>query len=396
MAIRKRGEYQYQVEIRRTGYPRQTRTFETLADAKAWEREQLAKMDQGTFRDARALKGTTLHKALDRYMQEVVPSKAKGGQRNERNRIRLIQKHPIAQRLMTSLCAADFSAYKAQRLAQVGSANTVRLELALLSHLYTWAIKEWSWPLVHVMKDVSRPTPPDSRERRLDNDETVRLLMGARDKTVKHPIWLRVCIRLALETGMRAGEILSVTWGQVDLTVGTIQLLKTKNGSKRTVGLTHAAVRLLTVVQRVHQRHKDQGTAYRTARLIPGYFETGKLDRDFKAACVAAGIENLHFHDLRHEAASRLAPHMQPLDLAKIMGWKTLQMAMRYYNPTDREIVAKRREVEARRLGGSLPPAPPAPPTNPELAAPASAVKPPVLEVSHEGNIITVNFQRVA
>ncbi|MCC3263020.1 tyrosine-type recombinase/integrase, partial [Paenibacillus polymyxa] len=73
------------------------------------------------------------------------------------------------------------------------------------------------------------------------------------------------------------------------------------------------------------------------------------MDCDFKAACIAAGLVDLHFHDLRHEAATRLAPHMMPQELAKIMGWKTLQMAMRYYNPTAQELATRMRAVEAAR-----------------------------------------------
>ncbi|WP_050447549.1 tyrosine-type recombinase/integrase [Achromobacter spanius] len=346
--IQKRGEYQYQVEIRRKGYPRQTRTFESKAQAEAWAREQEHKMDMGQFRDLRPMAQVTLDDALGRYMEQVVPTKAPGGQRNERNRIRLLKKHPLAQRLMTSLLAADFVAYRDERLREVDSPNTVRLELALLSHLYTTAIKEWSWPLVHVMKDVKRPSPREGRERRLVADEELRLLEAARHESVRKPLWLEACIRIALETGLRACELLTLRWSQVDLSNGVVSLTKAINGSKRSVGLSYEATGLMNQLARDGER------------VVRGYFETGKLDCDFKAACVAAGIADLHFHDLRHEAASRFAPHMMPQELAKIMGWKTLQMAMRYYNPSAQEIAQRVRQVEASRAG-SMPKPPMAP-----------------------------------
>ena len=101
----------------------------------------------------------------------------------------------------------------------------------------------------------------------------------------------------------------------------------TKNGSKRTVPLSVEAVRVLDALP------------HRGVEVIGTFYDTSGLDRALKRACTAAGITNLKFHDLRHEAASRLAPHMRVQDLAKVMGWKTLQMAMRYYNPSDEELV---------------------------------------------------------
>jgi len=384
--IQKRGESQYQADIRRKGYPRQIETFETKGDAEKWVRDQESKMDKGVFRDLRVVADTTLGDALDRYMDEVVPTKAPGGQRNERNRIRLLKKHPLASRLLTTLHASDFAKYRNERMGQVGSANTVRLELALLSHLYTIGKKEWGWPLDHALKDVKRPSPPEGRERRLVGDEEARLLESAVSaKDVQEPIWLLASIRLALATGMRACELLSVAWDQVDLMNGVVKLTKARNGSKRAVGLNLEAVRVL------------RGLPSKGDRVIPGYYETGKLDADFKAARKSAGIVDLVFHDLRHEAASRFAPYMMPQELAKIMGWKTLQMAMRYYNPSAQELASKMRQVEAARSG--LP--------APTLLAASNAAEPRQPEVTSElhgayfrladslpDNVIHVEFSR--
>ncbi|SAK41022.1 phage integrase family site specific recombinase [Caballeronia fortuita] len=127
---------------------------------------------------------------------------------------------------------------------------------------------------------------------------------------------------------MRAGELLSLTWDQVDFDQCCARLEQTKNGSRRTVGLSHKAISVLQNLPRTGDR------------VIANFYDTSGLDRAFASACKAAGIEGLRFHDLRHEAASRFAPTMQVQDLAKLMGWKTLQMAMRYYNPTDSEILA--------------------------------------------------------
>ncbi|MEO7031142.1 MAG: site-specific integrase [Burkholderiaceae bacterium] len=212
----------------------------------------------------------------------------------------------------------------------------MRLELAIFSHLYATAIKEWSWPLSHELRNVSKPKAEEGRERRLEDDEEQRLLMAVHRPGARSAIWLDACIHLALETGMRAGEILSLTWDQIDLGQGCLRLDKTKNGSRRTVGLTHIAMD-------VFSRLPCTGSV-----VISNFYDTSGLDRAFASACKAAHVKNLHFHDLRHEAASRFAPTMQVQDLAKVMGWKTIQMAMRYYNPKDAEIVALVRRAAAQ------------------------------------------------
>lgn len=324
-SITKRGDYQFQTIIRRKGFPTQTKTFETRADAERWTREIEAKMDTSYFRDRREVERTTLSQALQKYLESVTPTKR--GHVAERNRIRKLQQHPLALRALANLRTKHFVEYRDERLEQV-AANTVRLELALLSHLYTIAIKEWSMPLMHELKNVRKPQPGPGRERRLEGDEEMRLRAALHQPEVRSGIWMEGCLNLALETGMRAGEILSLEWRQVKLDAGVIRLEKTKNGSSRTVPLT------LQAVEAIKQLPRDIG-----GKVIPNFYDTSGLDRVFKRVCQTAGIAGLRFHDLRHEAASRFASQMPVQTLAKIMGWKTIQMAMRYYNPTESELV---------------------------------------------------------
>ncbi len=316
--ITARGDYQFQAIIRRKGFPSQTKTFETRSEAERWAREVESKMDTGYFSDRREAEKTTLAQALQKYLDQVTCTKK--GATAERNRIKQLQRHPIALRSLASLRAKDFTQYRDERLEEV-SANTVRLELALLSHLYTIAIKEWSMPLVHELRNVRKPQAGPARERRLESGEETRLRTALRRPEDRGAgVWVEACIDLAIETGMRAGEILTLDWKQVNIEVGTLRLTKTKNGCGRTVPLTDKAVAVLKKLPR------DIG-----GQVIPNFYDTSGLDRAFKRVCHAAGIEDLRFHDLRHEAASRFAPHMTAPILAKIMGWKTIQMAMRYY-----------------------------------------------------------------
>jgi len=342
-SIIKRGPRQYQSTVRRRGHPTQSRTFEHKAAAEAWARDIEATMARGRFLDPRGVKGITLAHALAQYEQKV--SVNKRGHAQERYRIQVICKHPMAQWQLVDMRSCDFADYRDERLKSVG-ANTVRLELALLSHLYTIAIKEWSWPLEHALRNVRKPKAPPGRERRLEGDEEQRLL-AAIDQPHRHRcrVWLKACLRLAIETGMRAGEILSLEWSQVHLSRCVVRLDTTKNGDRRTVPLSSAAV---TLLQGLLGQDGASGTVPTTGstRVIQGFHDTSGLDWAFGLACRDARIEGLRFHDLRHEAATRMAPHMKPQELAKVLGWKTLQMAMRYYNPSDEDLVNIVRRLE--------------------------------------------------
>ena len=324
-SISRRGDYQFQVIVRRKGYPSQTKTLESHAEAQEWARDVESQMDKAQFKSRRALKQMTLHDILERYLTTVSPKKR--GYTTEANRIKQLQRHPIAQRSLDTLNSSDFADYRDARLKKV-SPTTTRLELALLSNLYSIAINEWSLPLTHELKKVKKPTPNKGRTRRLIGDEKQRLLIAChRPQQRGSAIWLEVCVKLALETGMRAGEILSLEWHQIHLEEGYLSLQETKNGSERDVGLTREAIAVFAALP----RNASQ-------LVITNFYDTSGLDRAFKRACKAAGIQGLRFHDLRHDTATRLAPHLQVQDLAKVMGWETLQMAMRYYNPSGSEM----------------------------------------------------------
>ncbi len=324
-SMTRRDPYPFQAIIRRKGYPSQTRTFETRADAEAWGRLVESKMDLGQFRDLRPLDQLTLGDLLQRYGEEVTLNKR--GAVAESNRIKQLRRHPLALRPMSTLRACDFATYRNERLERVGP-NSVRLELALLSHLYTTAIREWSLPLEHELMKINRPKAAPGRERRLQQGELQRLFAAIEAQSGRAAPWLKGCIALALETGMRAGELLSLEWRQVDLTSAVIRLEVTKNGTSRLVPLSEYAESVLSALPCTG------------VRVIPNFYDTSGLDRAFKRACQLAGIDGLRFHDLRHEAASLRAPHVTPQTLAKLFGWKNLQMSMRYYNPQIAELHA--------------------------------------------------------
>ena len=166
--ISKRGEYQFQAQVRTKGFPSQTKTFETRKEAKAWVAVIESEQARGVFHDRRLIEKTSLSDALERYLQEVTPRKR--GKVAETGLIKRWQCHPLALRSLASLQGVDFSNYRDQRLQTVG-ANTVRVELALISHLFTVAAQDWSMPLNNPIKGISKPKLPPPRDRRLEGDD---------------------------------------------------------------------------------------------------------------------------------------------------------------------------------------------------------------------------------
>jgi len=328
-SIVKRGDYQYQVTVRRKGYPKQCKTFESEREAKAWASVIESEMVRGVFTDRSELDGTTLGELLSRYEEEVTHCKI--GARQELSRIKCWKAHPLALRPLAALRAVDFSQYRDVRLKQVGP-NTVRLELALISAIFNHARKDWSMAVENPIKGIRAPKIPGGRERRLVGDEEDRLLTTASEARA-NPKQLKAAIQLAIETGLREGRLAALRWEQIDLREGVVWVMTKDEEHKQRlvpVPLTEKAVDVLRELPRDISGFVF-GRAFRTEQALGSAFRRAR-DR--------AGLSNLRFHDLRHEAASRMAPLMPMATLAKVMTWKTLQMAMRYYNPTPSELVA--------------------------------------------------------
>lgn len=323
-SIRKRGPYQYQVEIRRNGYPRQCRTFDSLREAKEWAAVIESEMARGVFVDRSEAEQTTLFDALERYLREVTPSKRSS--RNEALLIRRLQALPLAKRTLATIRGSDMAAYRDMRLKAV-KPNTVRIELALFSHLFTVARQEWGLAVDNPVGVIRKPRLPEGRDRRLTGDEEARLLESCR--AYKSGRDLPAAVLLAIETGMRAGNIANLMWRQIDLARRCIFLQTTKNGRSLQVPLSRKAAEVLQQLPRNIN-----------GRVFMDFNNSNQLSQAFRAACKRAGIKDLRFHDLRHEAASRLAPHVTAQTLAKLMGWRTIQMSMRYYNPSHTELLA--------------------------------------------------------
>lgn len=324
--IVKRGPYQYQAKIRRKGYPIQIKTFDTRRDAEAWARSIESEIDTGRFISSKEADQTTLYDALSRYAEEVTAFKR--SEKSEMRRIVAWKKHPLAMRSLSQIKGSDIADFIRERKKNVSS-GTIRLDIAVISHLFTIAQQDWGFEsLQNPVSKIKKPSPAKSRDRRLEHGEEERLLAAC--NTSRSSPWLGAAVGLAIETGMRAGEILSIRWPQVKLGERAIKLDKTKNGDSRIVPLSRQAVKILENLPRSLD-----------GRVIAAFYDSNGMGNAFATARKRAGIADLRFHDLRHEAASRLAKIFTAHELARVMGWRTMQMALRYYHPRLEDLLEK-------------------------------------------------------
>ncbi len=278
-------------------------------------------------------------KALERYLAEVSASKRPSTAYGESRKAKALKTKfdPYSLAAITPDLVAE---YRDERLAAGKSADTVRLELALLSHLFTIAIKEWRLGLIYnPVSNIRKPAPGKGRDRRLDADEEKALLRACDRHSNPMLGWI---VRVALYTGMRAGEIKSLTRRQVNLDNRTVHLTETKNGSARTVPLTREAVAVLRLALNNPVRPID------TDLIFFGEPGRDKVRRpyEFRPAwhrtLKQAGIKGLRFHDLRHEAVSRLVEAgLGDQEVATISGHKSMQMLRRYTHLRAEDLVSR-------------------------------------------------------
>lgn len=325
-SIVQRGPAQWQVTIRRKGYDKQVKTFETKRDASDWAAVAESEMARGVFINRAQLERLTMADLLARYSEEVVASHL--GARQEQARVKRWLSHPLAKRVLAALQPLDFVDYRNERRAEGASIDSVRLELALITALFSHARSEWGLPVENVASGVKLPASP-GRDRRPVGDELDRILAAC--STADRPQELRAAIELAVETGIRRDRLARLRWEQVDFRESVVWIFtkaRADEQKRMPVPLSEKALQILRDLPR-----SLSGQVFQ-------YDDGNKLGQAFRRVCDKAGVKGLRFHDLRHEAASRLAPHMPAATLCKIMGWKTMQMSLRYYNPSASELVA--------------------------------------------------------
>lgn len=316
-SIRKLPSGKWNVRVIRRGYSVQTKSFVTRTDADRWARTIESEMDRGVFVCRSEAEATTLAQALERYLREVVP--AKKGKAQEEKRIDLWLDDPLSKRSLASLKGSDFAKWRDTRLETVRPATCVR-DLALLSHVFTVARTDWGIAISNPIQAIRKPRVNNARTRRFQGDEEDRLLAVCRASS--NP-YLSRFVTLALETAMRRSEIVSLSWSEIDLSQSVIKKADGKNGEGRTIPLTEKAKAALG----------DRGIG----RLFPNFPR-----KAWENALAKAKIGGFHFHDLRHEAVSRLFERgLNQFEVASISGHRTMQMLSRYTHLRPADLLKK-------------------------------------------------------
>ena len=319
-SIAQRDNGTWQAKIRQRGYPTQSGTFRTKAEAQQWSRVIESEMARSVFIPRAEAEATTLHDALIRYMSEITPRKK--GSVQEVVRVKQLLRNHLANRPLASLQGKDFAQYRDDRLKSVAPSTVVK-ELAIFSHLFSVCNKDWGIAITNPIQNISKPAINNARNRRLVGDEESRLM---NELGVSRNIWLRPLSEFAIQTAMRQGELLSLTWENVKL--DHAHLPDTKNGSSRDVPLTNRAREILRSLPR-----SIEGKVFATTQSA--------VSQAWVRACDRAQIPDIHFHDLRHEATSRLAEKLQLHELMKVTGHKDPKMLARYFHPRIEDLAKK-------------------------------------------------------
>jgi integrase len=343
-SILKRGEYSYQAVIRRRGFPSQTKTFDTKAEAQKWARMIERDMDRGAWRDSSAAERSTLGDVLRRYAAEVTP--AKKGASIEATKINAILRDPICSHRMSALSGMELAGWRDRRLKKV-KGSTANRDLAIISHAIEIARKEWGMNIENPCRVVRRAPGSAPRDRRMNGEEQ-RFLREALQSTKNR--FIEPMTFFAIETAMRRGELLELKWEHVNLEKRTAFLPDTKNGEARTVPLSTAALEILrSVGPTIHgnvfpitMETFKQAYTRAVARARDQYVK--ECTHDGKRPDHPKFMVDLHFHDLRHEAASRLFEvGLNVMEVASITGHKTLQTLKRYTHLRAEELALKLR-----------------------------------------------------
>jgi integrase len=319
----------YRARVRVKGTRTVSATFNTRSKAERWAHRTELEIRDGKYFKTAESRSRTVADLIDRYLSEVLPLKPKSA----------LQQRPqldwwreqLGHRILGDVTTTHITECRQALLSRPGRNNrrrghaTANRYLAVLSHAFNIAVREWEWLQVSPVARIRKFKESSGRTTWLDREQLGRLLAACRSSD--YP-WLELFVALAASTGMRHSEILTLRRNQIDIDAQHIFLGETKNGEHRVVPLAGKA--LLLVKARTASLPND------SALLFPGK----KPDRPiciwkyFDTARRSAGFPSLRIHDLRHTAGTHLIMNgASDIETAAVLGHKTLAMTKRYVHP---------------------------------------------------------------
>jgi len=325
--IEKRGPGQWRAKVRKKGFPVQTQTFGSRAEAEAWARDIESQMDRSTFIDPAAAKRTTVADLIEFYRNERLPGLSSQKQTaSDLNRLCSDLGHYIYADINPPLLCQ----WRDRQLKTLSN-DTVRKRLGVLKRVFDHARKRHR--IVHpddkLMSDVDLPSLGVERSRRLvedDEDSTkneYNRLLKALERTVVKDLFV-----FLVETALRRGEALALCWRHVDFKRNTIRVEAVEQGARKSrprhVPLTPAARALLESIKESNSPILDSDRIFPIAR--------DSVTQAFRRACKRANIKGLRIHDLRHEATSRFFEDhdLAIVEVASITGHTDTKSLARY------------------------------------------------------------------
>jgi integrase len=342
----------YQADVRIRGFPRQKRTFKRLTDAKIWAQQTEASIRSGQFRDVHKTARTKKFEDLiEKYRDEVLAFKSEKTQKGEWYIVdrweqelggRTLSSIDASQinRILQSLRAeGDVRRAKAGVEPKPKSQRTMKYYRDTLAMLFKHA-ENWGWIGRNPMADVKQITNlSNQRVRFLDDEERVALLRACKASANRQ---LYPIVVFALSTGARKGEILGLTLDDVDLDRGVAIFRNTKNGETRSAPLVgHLKDVLEEQAAWAKEKHEAVDERQLKRWLFPSHDGQKAIDirAPWEKARDQARIMDFRFHDLRHSTASYLAMNgASQLEIAEVLGHKTLQMVKRYSHLSDSHV----------------------------------------------------------
>ena len=329
-SIRKRN-HRWEVRVRRGNNPTKCKSFTKLADAKIWAYQTELELERASAGTSPAPIKLTLLEAKKRYIDSIVSQHK--GKDSETYRLDAIISRLGQNRDIKDISPNDIALYRDTRLKLV-STGTVRRELVVISGLFNTAINEWTIAnLSNPVRGVKMPPDSPKRTRRLNQYEKTLLLSQAKFESSRE---VYLAILIATETGMRQSEILRLISNVIDFKNRTILIKETKNGEDRTIPISeHLASEL--------------GSFFNGTNS--GFMLTRSgLQQAFRRLTRKLSIENLRFHDLRHEALSHFFElGLSVPEVQLISGHKTVDQLMRYSHARVSEIRNKLDHANERR-----------------------------------------------
>lgn len=308
MATFRKRSGRWQALIRRNGHPQISKTFNSKSDCMKWAREMESQIERQLYLPSHSHAKLPLSDLLDRYCVEHLPRLQ--GHVSEGYRLRLLRER-LGHLKLAEVQPQALSAYRDERLTEVSPAS-VKREVALVLRVLRIAAIEWNISLPCGIPTVKLPKVANGRNRRVTDHEIHEIIKNTTSNLAA------LAIELALATGMRRGEIINAKRENVNLPERTIYIPRTKTDVPRYIPMIESA---MNVIQKVDPDHDG--------RLFP--MEPNSLSQAFRRACQRAGFDNLHFHDLRHEAITRFFEMgLNIPEVASISGHRDYKMLERY------------------------------------------------------------------